>query len=621
MATTTKENSRRQFMAHFAGIGLGATLVPEILWSQVQDQAAPKITLEMAKGALTLTGLPFTDDDATKLVASTNASLATLDKLHNFHIPLDVSPPYHFSALVPGITPNKNREPFVLSKAPVLKKPTNMEDIAFLPLRHLAELVRTKQVSSVELTKMYMERLHRYQPKLNFVVTFLDELGMEQAKKADSEIAAGHYKGPLHGIPWGCKDIISAKGYPTTWGTAPFKDRVFDYDASVVEMLREAGAVLVAKVATGELAGGDNWFGGQTKNPWDPTKGSSGSSAGPSSATAAGCIAFGIGSETSGSILSPSSVCGLPGLRPTFGRVSRYGIMALSWTQDRIGPLVRYAEDAAIVMQAIARPDNRDMSVSDIPFNWNANLDIKKLRVGYIKESYDNITDPEAKARNQKVLDILSSLGVSKFIPLTMPATNPLISVGGPVRTAYFDELTRSGKMNGSRGGNGGGGAAGSRMSSAVDYLQSQRTRMMMMMELAKATEGVDVYLVAGGGNGGGGGARGADPAAGAALGAAPAAAGGRGGRGAAASGAPAAAGGRGGGGGVSVGGAAGHSNMANLACYPAMNVPNGFRADGTPTNCTVFGRPFNEMEIIALVKAYQDVAGFHLMKPPKIDS
>ena len=169
------ENSRRRFMAHFASIGLGATLVPEILWGQVPNQAAPKITLEMAKGALTLTGLSFTDDDATKLVDSTNNTLATLDKLHNAHIPLDVSPPYHFSALVPGVMPNWTQEPFVLSKAPILKKPTNMEDIAFLPLRHLAELVRTKQVSSVELTKMYLERLHRYQPKLNFVVTFLDE--------------------------------------------------------------------------------------------------------------------------------------------------------------------------------------------------------------------------------------------------------------------------------------------------------------------------------------------------------------------------------------------------------------------------------------------------------------
>lgn len=595
-------------MAYFGSLGLGATMVPEILWSRVQDPAAPRITLEMVKDALALTGLAYTEAEATGLVNTTNNNLATYERLRSTHIPLDVAPPYHFSALVPGVTPDKIQRRFVLSKVSAPKKPVNMEDIAFLPLRHLSEMIRTKQISSVELTKMYLERLHRYQPLLNFVVTFLDDLGLEQASRADAEIAAGRYKGPLHGIPWGAKDIISVKGYPTTWGSAPFKDRVFDYDASVVEMLRDAGAVLIAKVTTGELAGGDNWFGGQTKNPWDPSQGSSGSSAGPASATAAGCIAFGIGSETSGSILSPSARCGLPGLRPTFGRVSRYGIMALSWTQDRIGPLVRYAEDAAIVMQAIARADGRDMSVSDIPFNWNANVDIRKLRVGIIQESFDNITDPEAKARNQKVLDVLSSLGVSDFTPLTIP-DNPLVNVGGPERAAYFDELVRSGKMSGSRGTNGGG--AGSRLISAVEYLQSQRTRTMMMMELARATQGVDVYVVAGGGGGGGG--RGA---AGAAI--TPAVddtavpASGRDGRG----------GGRGGNaGGVSVGGAAGHSNMANLACYPAMNVPNGFNASGSPTNCTVFGRPFNETEVIALVKAYQDVAGHHLMKPTRIDS
>jgi Asp-tRNA(Asn)/Glu-tRNA(Gln) amidotransferase A subunit family amidase len=610
-----KETTRRRFMTHFASIGFGATMLPEILWARMQESASQKITLDMVKDALALTGLPFTEAEATNLVNTANNNLESYERVRNFHIPLDVSPPYHFSSLVPGITPNKNREPFVLSKAPSMKKPANMEDVAFLPLRHLAELIRTKQVSSVELTKMYLERLHRYQPKLNFVVTFLDELGLAQAKQADAEIAAGRYKGPLHGIPWGAKDIISVKNYPTSWGTAPFKERSFDYDASVVEMLRDAGAVLIAKLTTGELASGDNWFGGQTKNPWDPTQGSSGSSAGPASATAAGCVAFGIGSETSGSILSPAARCGLAGLRPTFGRVSRYGIMALSWTQDRIGPLVRYAEDAAIVMQTIAKPDGRDMSVSDIPFNWNANLDIRKLRVGYIKESFDNITDKEARERNQKVLDTLASLGVKTLIPITIPenvTSNRSIGGFGVESTAYFDELRRGGKMTGSRG-----GGAGSRLTSAVEYLQAQRIRMMMMMDLARATQAVDVYLAAGGGGGGGGAAaagRGAAPGAAAETG---------GGSDAGPDGARGARGARGGGGNnnVPVRGAAAHSGMANAACYPAMNVPNGFNATGSPTNCTIFGRPFNEMEVIALTKAYQDVAGYHLLKPAKMDS
>ena len=230
---------------------------------------------------------------------------------------------------------------------------------------------------------MYLARLHRYNEKLNNVVTFLDDHGLAEARRADAEIAAGRYKGPLHGIPWGAKDIISVKGFKTTWGSAPFKDQQFDYDASVVEMLRDAGAVLIAKLATGELASGDNWFGGQTKSPWDPD----------ARAPAArrpdhrrrrrpDVSGFAIGTETSGSILSPAARCGLAGLRPTFGRISRHGCMALSWTQDRLGPICRYAEDCALVMQAIARPDGRDMSVTELPFNWNADFDVRTLKVG-----------------------------------------------------------------------------------------------------------------------------------------------------------------------------------------------------------------------------------------------
>jgi Asp-tRNA(Asn)/Glu-tRNA(Gln) amidotransferase A subunit family amidase len=334
-----------------------------------------------------------------------------------------------------------------------VKRPAQLEDVAFWPVRHLAELVRTRQVSSVEITEMYLARLHRYNAKLNNVVTFLDEYGLAQARRADAEIAAGRYKGPLHGIPWGAKDIISVKGYKTTWGSPAFKEQVFDYDASVVEMLRDAGAVLIAKLTTGELAAGDNWFGGQTKNPWDPTQGSSGSSAGPSSATAAGCVGFGIGTETSGSILSPSARCGLAGLRPTFGRTSRYGVMALSWTQDRLGPICRYAEDCAIVMQAIAKPDGRDMSVSDIPFNWNAQLDIRKLRVGYIKDSFDTLTNAAAKQNAQRTLETLRSVGVKEFLPVTVPDVTVNVAALGVESTVFFDELARAGRMKEARGG------------------------------------------------------------------------------------------------------------------------------------------------------------------------
>ncbi len=614
--------TRRRFMAHFATIGLGTTLAPGILWARMQDAGAKTITLAMVTDALQLSGIDLTDEERKAMVESANTNLTRYHELRKIDIPNDVSPPFHFSAIVPGIEVNKTKLPFRLSAAPAVKRPANLEEAAFWPVRHLAELIRTRQVTSLELTEMYLTRLHRYNPKLNNVVTFLDEVGRSEARRADAEIAAGKYKGPLHGIPWGAKDIISVRGYKTTWGSPAFKEQVFDYDASVVELLRDAGAVLVAKLTTGELAAGDNWFGGQTKSPWDPTQGSSGSSAGPSSATAAGSVGFGIGSETSGSILSPAARCGLAGLRPTFGRISRYGVMALSWTQDRLGPICRYAEDCAIVMQAIAKPDGRDMSVSDIPFNYNAQLDIKKLRVGYIKESFDDITNPVVKANAQAVLDTLRTLGVTNLILMTIPETTPNVSGLGVESAVFFDQHARAGRMKTARGGS----RANGRLIPAVEYLQGQRVRMMMMMELAKATSNVDVWVVAsnqsvGGGRGGPGGPGGAGAGAGApdapVAPDAPAAPGAPGAPAApAAPAAPDAPAGPT----RPQGPAQRHSTMANLACYPAINIPNGFNETGSPTNVTFFARPFGEMELLAFAKAYQDAAGFHLKRPTKLD-
>jgi Asp-tRNA(Asn)/Glu-tRNA(Gln) amidotransferase A subunit family amidase len=599
------DETRRRFMAHFAGVGLAGTLAPGILWARMQDAGASQLTLAMVSDALKLSGIDVPEADQKAMVEAANANLTRYEEIRKIAIPNDVSPPFHFSALVPGIEVSKTRLPFRLSAAPAVKRPAHLEDVAFWPVRHLAELVRTRQVSSLELTEMYLVRLHRYNGTLNNVVTFLDDYGRAEARRADAEIAAGRYKGPLHGIPWGAKDIISVKGHKTTWGSPAFKEQVLDYDASVVEMLRDAGAVLIAKLTTGELAAGDNWFGGQTKNPWDPSQGSSGSSAGPSSATAAGCVGFGIGTETSGSILSPSARCGLAGLRPTFGRISRYGVMALSWTQDRLGPICRHAEDCAIVMQAIAKPDGRDMSVSDIPFNYNAQLDIRKLRVGYIKESFDEIPNPVVKANGQKLLETLRSVGVSSLTPMTIPEVNTNVSAINVESAVFFDQHARAGRMKEARG----GGRAPGRLVPAVEYLQSQRVRMMMMTELAKATANLDVYIVASNNAGPGGGGRG----------------GGRGGRGGDEAGAPGAAGGgRGGPGGEPPrpqGPAQRHSTMANLACYPAINIPNGFSEGGTPTNVTFFARPFGEMELLALARAYQDAAGFHLRKPSKLDT
>jgi Asp-tRNA(Asn)/Glu-tRNA(Gln) amidotransferase A subunit family amidase len=583
--------TRRRFMTYFAGIGLGSTLAPGVVWARMQDAGAQTITLAMITEAMKLSGIELTEDERKAMVDSANQNLKRYEELRAIHIPNDVSPPFHFSPVVPGMTVSKKALPFVLSAAPAVKRPARLEDAAFWPIRHLAELIRTQQVTSLELTEMYLTRLHRYNGLLNNVVTFLDDYGRAEARRADAEIAAGKYKGPLHGIPWGAKDIISVKGFKTTWGSPAFKEQSFDYDASVIEMLREAGAVLIAKLTTGELAGGDQWFGGQTKNPWDPTQGSSGSSAGPSSATAAGCVAFAIGTETSGSILSPAARCGLAGLRPTFGRISRYGVMALSWTQDRLGPLCRYAEDCAIVMHAIARPDGRDMSVTDVPFNWNAQLDIKTLKVGYIKESFDELTNPAAKHNAAAALDTLRSIGVSTFVPIAVPEMAMNLGGLGVEATVFFDEHARAGRMKEARG----GGRPNGRLIPAVEYLQSQRVRMMMMTRLAEATSHVDVYIAASNNNGmGGPGGRG-------------------GGRGAADT--PPAESQR------PQTPAQRHSTLANLACYPAINLPNGFSETGSPTNMTIFAQPYREMEILALAKAFQDAAGFHRARPTRLDS
>jgi Asp-tRNA(Asn)/Glu-tRNA(Gln) amidotransferase A subunit family amidase len=462
--------------------------------------------------------------------------------------------------------------------------------VAFWPLRHLAELVRTRQVSSVELTRMYLERLHRYNSRLNNVVTFLDDHGLAEAADADRDIAAGRYKGPLHGLPWGCKDIITVKGFKTTWGSPAFTEQQFDYDASVVEMLRAAGAVLIAKLATGELAAGDNWFGGQTKSPWDPTQGSSGSSAGPASATAAGCIAFAIGTETSGSILSPAARCGVVGLRPTFGRISRYGAMALSWTQDRLGPFCRHAEDCAVVMQAVAKPDGRDMSVTDVPFNWNAGLDVRTLKVGILQASFDELTESAATANSTATLEALRRLGVKEFVPVPVPDFALDVSAIGVEAAAFTDEHARAGRMAKARG----RGRPTGRLISAVDFLQGQRARMMMMEALATATGHVDVYVVASNSIGRGG-PGGPPPPRAPGTPRPPRT--------------PQPPGQR-------------HFQMANIAGYPAVNVPNGFTGDGgTPTGIVFYAQPYREHQLLALAKAYQDAAKWHLRTPAALDT
>ncbi len=586
------DETRRRFLAQFAGTSLGATLLPGVLWTQVQQSGEPRITADMLKTALAISGLEFTEADRNAMVQTVNRNLANYEELHNFKIPNNVSPPYHFSALVPGMKVNRRREPLRLSVVSTVRRPANLDDVAFWPVRHLAELIRTRQVKPTELTAMYLARLKRYNAKLQNTITFCDELALKQAGQADAEIAAGKYRGPLHGIPWGAKDIIAVKGYPTTWGSPVYKDQVLDETASVVEMLNEAGAILIAKLVSGELAAGDRWFGGQTKNPWDPTQGSGGSSAGPGSATAAGCVGFAIGTETAGSIIGPSSRCGVTGLRPTLGRVSRYGVMVLSWTQDRLGPMCRYAEDCALVMSAISKQDDRDLSVQDIPFNWNGQTDVKRIRFGYIKDAFDQVTNAVSKASDEKTLADLRALGLDPM-PVKVPEFNLNVTAYLVEEATFFDDDLRSGRTRNLLMKSLDQEMRDARVIPAVEFLRSQRARMVMMMMLAEATKDVDVWIAPG--NAGTVG-----------VAAAP--------RGAA----PAGAGVRGAGGNANVAGR--HSTMAQLACYPAVAVPNGFSESGLPTSMTFFARPFGESELLTVVKAYQDKTGYHL-KHPRLDA
>ncbi|MCY4248617.1 MAG: amidase, partial [Chloroflexi bacterium] len=290
---------------------------------------------------------------------------------------------------------------YAMSAQPPATRPADLEAAAFYTVTQLAELIRSRQVTSLELTEMYLRRLKRYDPVLQCVAAYTEEMALAQAKRADSEIARGLYRGPLHGIPWGAKDLLATRGYPTQWGAMPYKDQQLDVDATVVQRLEAAGAVLVAKLTLGALANGDVWYGGTTKNPWDTSEGSSGSSAGAGAATAAGLVGFSIGSETMGSIVSPATRCGATGLRPTFGRVSRHGAMALSWSMDKLGPMCRSVEDCALVFSAIYGPDGLDMTVNSEPFTWDPALDPKKLRIGYVASAFEAADAGETTAHHR----------------------------------------------------------------------------------------------------------------------------------------------------------------------------------------------------------------------------
>jgi Asp-tRNA(Asn)/Glu-tRNA(Gln) amidotransferase A subunit family amidase len=382
---------RRAFMAYFSSVGLGATLLPGVLWGQLQRAGQlqqPEITKEDVAAAEEIAGLSFTDEERAEIARGLRGVRSAIEELHKVPLDMSVFPAYVFEPVPPGKKlPAKVERPMVRSRVPLMARTGSVEELAYAPVTQLSTLLRRRAVTSLELTEMYLSRLKRYDSQLHFVINLTESRARAQARQADREISQGHYRGPLHGIPWGAKDLLAVKGYPTTWGAGLYKNQSFDYDATVVQRLDAAGAVLIAKLTLGALAQGDVWYGERTRNPWNPATGSSGSSAGPASATSAGCVGFSIGSETNGSITSPSRTCGVTGFRPSFGRVPRTGAMALSWTTDKLGPICRSAEDCALVFDAIQGPDGLDYSVKQYPFNWNAGVRLSSLRIGYFRTS------------------------------------------------------------------------------------------------------------------------------------------------------------------------------------------------------------------------------------------
>ncbi len=521
------------------------------------------LTIEIVKQAEKIIGLEFTPAEADSMLAELNDNRKNFEDNRKVELKNEVSPALIFNPLPVGFKFEKGGSSFKSSDVKTIKMPVDRNELAFYSVRQLAELIRTKQISSIELTKFFLDRLKKYDVQLACVITLTEDLALKQATQADAEIKAGKYRGLLHGIPYGAKDLLAKKGYKTTWGSVPYKDQMLDYDAVVIQRLEKAGAVLCAKMTLGELAWGDVWFGGVTKNPWDLKRGSSGSSAGSASAVSAGLLPFAIGSETLGSIVSPSSECGDTGLRPTFGRVPRTGAMALSWSMDKLGPICRTVEDCAIVFNQIQGEDGQDLSVMDAPFVFDGTKkDLKGIKIGYLKKDF------EGKYAN-KMQDSLTLLMMKKLgadlIPLELPSlpSNDISFLLSVESAAAFDDLTRSNRddlMVRQIKNAWGNVFRAARFVPAVEYIQANRHRTLLIQDFHNKLKDLDVYL---------------SPAF-----------------------------------------ASKNLTMTNLTGHPCVVLPNGFRKEGRPTSITFMGKLFGEGKLLQVAKIYQDATDFHLKHP-----
>jgi Asp-tRNA(Asn)/Glu-tRNA(Gln) amidotransferase A subunit family amidase len=536
---------------------LAAALCP--LQSFAQEPAYSTQTIER------LYGLSFTKAERDSMATNLANLQKSLEAIHQYKLNNDVPMSLIFDPLPIGFTPDQIQKPVEWGLPKDVKLPANKEEIAFLPVHKLAVLIRDKKITSLELTRLYIERIKRYSDTLQCVISVMEATALQRAAQADAEIAAGKYKGPLHGIPYGIKDLFSVDGTKTTWGAAPYKDQVIDGTATVVKKLNDAGGVLICKFTMGALAMGDIWYGGMTRNPWNLAQGSSGSSAGSASGTAAGLVAYAIGTETWGSIVSPATRCGVTGLRPTYGRVSRTGAMALSWSMDKVGPICRSALDCALVLNVIRGTDGKDKHVRDAAFNYSSKSDIKKLKVGYLAKAFE--ADYPTKKNDLAALEVIRSLGVDLTIvdlpddKVPVAALRIMLSAEA---AAAFDNLTRSNlddELTDQRRGAWPNSFRSSHFIPAVDYINASRIRTELIAAYHERTKGFDVIISPTfGGN---------------------------------------------------------QSLMTNLTGHPCISIPNGFDAESSPNSITFLGKLFGEAAVVALARAYQEATGWDEKAPP----
>lgn len=558
-------SNRRKFLGHLAALGISSAILPACS-ADFDDNET--INLETLEEAEKLAGIELSNKERKEVLDGAVENTEVYKRFREQQMDYYQFPSLVFDPVPAGVKFDRDKKEPVFTKVKI-NRPQNIEDVAFYSVLQLANLIQSQQLTSLELTKLYLARLKKYDDELRFVVTLTEDLAIKQAKKADREISSGNYKDLLHGIPYGIKDLFSVKGYRTTWGARVFEERIIDIDATVVQKLEEAGAVLVAKLSTGTLASGEKWFGGRTKSPWTK-RSSGGSSAGPASAVAAGCVAFSIGTETNGSMVSPVDVCGVSGLRPTFGRVSRYGCMPVSWSFDKVTPIARTVEDCAAVFNAILGQDSFDNSVVDMPFNWDAGLDTRNLKIGYYntyfeKEKKGIPQDDDQKdwfnsrsSSIKKVFENFSQSGIN-LVPLDFKL--PHIGEGIMMlveAAAAFDEFTRSEEDDMLEDQKWPRYHRTHRFVPAVEYLQAARYRAKMIRQMHEILKEVDVYIEM-----------------------------------------------------------TWSTNWStNLTGLPIVVVPCGFHKSGQPTSVTFVGKLYQEDKVMAVAKAFQDATDYHRKHP-----